>query len=348
AREALRKLRKTIARVLHTGPGPIASLLRRPNIGGPLRCLRRGQGSSDEALAELSGQGLFELALARALPEPVDLSHLPSRLISLARRISVPVPEGTRTARFGSGTLHFDGMPIDLEAAAWRAPFRTITGSTVLAMVDNNPMRMFEAHPEKGGNPIDLGGVEAGAWVESLAGSLEQIGEHLPDLRAEFDLLIDQIVPVGFDAERHLSASYQEAIGTIYLTLHPGRMTMVEALVHEFSHNKLNALFELDPLLENAFHPLFRSPVRPDPRPLHGIVLAVHAFLPVARLYERMLAADDPLSRSRDFRERFATIIQKNREGTEVLLENAKPTSIGAGVFEEFRRLDAYFRELRV
>ena len=40
------------------------------------------------------------------------------------------------------------------------------------------------------------------------------------------DLFLHQVVPVGWDPERHLSASYQEAIGTIYLSLHPSPMTM--------------------------------------------------------------------------------------------------------------------------
>ena len=38
-----------------------------------------------------------------------------------------------------------------------------------------------------------------------------------------------QVVPVGFFPDRHLSASYREAIGTLYLSLHPSPMTMVEA-----------------------------------------------------------------------------------------------------------------------
>ena len=98
-----------------------------------------------------------------------------------------------------------------------------------------------------------------------------------------------------------------------------------------------------DAVLENAFHPLYRSPVRPDPRPLHGVLLAVHAFLPVARLYERMIEDGAPGSDHPDFRRRYAQIIGKNREGAAVLLEHARPTPIGAGVLEEIRRWDAHF-----
>jgi HEXXH motif-containing protein len=178
------------------------------------------------------------------------------------------------------------------------------------------------------------------AWVNSLRGAFGLVATYLPDLRSEMELYLSQIVPVGVLEEKHLSASFQEAIGTIYLTLHPHPMTMVEALIHEFQHNKLNALFETDEVLENAFFPLFQSPVRPDPRPLHGVLLAVHAFLPVARLYEEMIAKKHPLAEHASFRARLRDIVSINREGANVVLANGKPTRIGEGLLGEIRRLD--------
>jgi HEXXH motif-containing protein len=202
---------------------------------------------------------------------------------------------------------------------------------------------MEEAHPDKSGNTVDLGGRDAGAWILALRDALAPIERYLPELRREMDLYLHQIVPVGFDPVRHLSASYQEAIGTIYLSLHPSAMTLAEALIHELSHSKLNALFELDDVLENASSPLYPSPVRPDPRPLHGVLLAVHAFLPVARLYERMIEADDPLARRSSFRERFDRICAMNREGADVVLRHGRPTRIGEGLMEEISRwMDHY------
>ena len=71
-------------------------------------------------------------------------------------------------------------------------------------------------------------------------------------------------------------------------------MIMTEAIIHEFQHNKFNVSAYSAEYLTNAFHPLYKSPVRPDPRPLWGILLAVHAFLPVAELYRRMRDAGHP------------------------------------------------------
>jgi len=117
-------------------------------------------------------------------------------------------------------------------------------------------------------------------------------------------------------------------------------MTMVEAIIHEFQHNKLHALLELDPLLHNAFAPLYSSPVRPDPRPLQGVLLAVHAFQPVARLYQRMRDAGHPGTEQPDFVRRYAQIMKGNHEGASVLLEHGQPTAIGQGLLDEIRRHD--------
>mgnify|MGYP002403863535 CR=1 FL=1 len=113
---------------------------------------------------------------------------------------------------------------------------------------------------------------------------------------------------------------------------------MVEAIVHEFSHNKLGALLELDPVLHNAFEPLFASPVRPDPRPLHGVLLAVHAFMAVEALYRALRENGHPASFGPGFESRFEAIVRGNREGLETL-ENAEPTAAGARVLAELRAL---------
>jgi HEXXH motif-containing protein len=110
------------------------------------------------------------------------------------------------------------------------------------------------------------------------------------------------------------------------------------------SHNKLNALFERESVLDNAFTPLFASPVRPDPRPLHGVLLAVHAFLPVARLYERMIEAGHPFAADRGFLRRYRDIVEKNTEAAETLLAHGRFTNAGEPLAQEIRAWDRHFR----
>lgn len=348
---------RTVA-ALFTAPGLAASLVRRPTVGTLLRCLR-APSAPDRALAltrALRAQLAFELACLGALPEPVELGALPDQVLSIPANLALRFPAGVTGARFAAGRVTLATARGEETHAldAWTAddgerpdyvsrPYRAITPALSLALADNNPLQMFEAHPDKAGNAIDAGGHPPAAWCATLREALDLVAAHLPVLRAEIDLLLHLAVPVGYDEHKHLSASYQEALGTIYLTLHPNLMTMTEAVIHEFSHNKLNALLELDPVLENAFWPLYASPVRPDPRPLHGVLLAVHAFQPVARLYERMTADGHPRAQSPDFQRRFAQIRRINHAGAGVVLAHGRPTPVGRALLDEIRRWDDHY-----
>jgi HEXXH motif-containing protein len=325
-----------------------------------VRVLRAGSADpaeADSVAVELSALLAFDLAWLGALPFDVTLERLPARLLSLLAGGAVDVPEGARRATFRSGAVVFD-MPgqreritLDLGAAArgdespWlRRVYSAVTPEIVLALADNNPLAGVETHPDKEPPRVDLGAHPADAWTAALREALDLVAEGLPAMRADIDVLLQQIVPTGYDAERHLSCSYQENIGTIYLSLHPRAMTLAEALVHEVSHNKLNALFAVDPVIENGREELYVSPVRPDPRPLHGVLLAVHAFLPIACLYENLMELRSPIAAGPDFCRRFEAIVQVNREGASVLRAHARPTRLGQGLFAEIERWDAHFR----
>ncbi len=215
----------------------------------------------------------------------------------------------------------------------------------VLALSDHNPLPIFAEHPERRGNVVGLGPRLLQEWTAMLQQCLDLVARYLPLLADEMRMLLRRLVPAGFDAEKHQSASYLHNLGVIYLTLHPAVMTMTEALIHEFQHNKLHALLQGDAVIVNGGAAQFASPVRPDARPLRGVVLAVHAFLPVAELYRRMAAAGDPLSRSRYFGERFAQICAINRAGCATLRANAQWTVVGRNLWAEMDRLDKGFAD---
>ncbi len=345
----LRRFRPTLKQLLADSPGAIASVLRTPTVGGLLRCLRRRAPELDYAagVAELLATIHCDLAFANALSGSVKQRRLPARIVSLPARRVIEIPATTDHAEFHDNVIVLvsrsgERSEVRLDQPATEPLFYPITDTLVLAGIDNNPLSMFEAHPDKTGNQLDLGGHPTSEWTEILGEALDLIGRYMPELRGELDLYLHQIVPVGYDAHAHLSASYQEIIGTVYMTLHPQLMTMVEATIHEFQHNKLHALLELDPLLHNAFSPLYSSPVRPDPRPLQGVLLAVHAFQPVARLYQRMRAAGHDGTSRPDFERRYAQIIKGNHEGAKVLLEHGQPTEVGKGLLDEIRRWDQH------
>ncbi|MBX3181000.1 MAG: hypothetical protein KIT72_16045 [Polyangiaceae bacterium] len=334
--------------------------LRRPSVSVLIRCLHRelwGDGDVrrlDALLGELTALIWFELAVAHQLPTggvkltlprprlavaclEVELSlHPDARLGLRDGQLVVELGEQAhlieleQLAAIGAGAENPHAAPAEgAVALSVRRTHFPICGEIHLVTTDNNPLALEEAHPDKQGNALDLGGREPEAWQAAVAEAYALIDAHYPELAAEMQLVMHAYHPVGYDAERHLSASYAEAVGTAYLSLHPDVMTLAEALIHEFSHNKLNALIATSPILNNGYGQLVTSPVRPDPRPLHGVLLAVHAFVPVAELYRRLKQAQAPVATTPDFERRYQAIIQKDLDGIQTLREHAEPTELG-------------------
>ena len=337
-------------------PGPLFSALQHTNVCGLIRFLSDGAIDAPAGAhwtSQLAGVLYGELALAGAAPPPILLASPPSRLVLASASTTVTFPEGTSTVR-----LHPDGVTMvssnGATIVAWtdvragsspysecsRVPLR---GRSTFALTDDSPLAQFETHPDKSGSGFDLGGRGVEEWVASLTEALALVRIGVPEIADEIDLLIEQIVPVGYDGERHFSASYAEFVGAIYLSLHPDVLTLAEALIHEHSHNKINMLWTLAPLLDNGFRPLYSSPFRPDPRPLHGVLLGVHAFLPVERLYEQLVRLDHPVIYKSGIEQRRLTVRQRNAAACEMLVRHAQPTASGRSVLDEIARWNAHY-----
>jgi HEXXH motif-containing protein len=345
--------------------GRVLHCFASPTVGTPLRCL----GLRDElpafreridaAVAAMTPHLLFEMALHGLIGdgEVFGWEHGAPRLASLAVGGEVIPPAGASGLLFSASRIAAVGggaeiahLPLDDEGmrTACEEPggfrfeqrYHPLGTVTYFATADQNPIAAFETHPNKSGNPVDLGDRPADEWIAVLDEAFGLVEAFLPQTFAEMRLMLREVVPVGYDDTRHLSASYREAIGTIYLTLHPNRMTMTEAVLHEFQHNKFNVAADSADFLSNAFHPLYKSPIRPDPRPLWGILLAVHAFLPVAELYRRMRDAGHPLAADPGFEQRMSELDLKNHEGMEMLRAHARWTPPGLALFADLEALE--------
>ena len=285
----------------------------------------------DDVLWDVPFSQLFDVAGERALSfdaptqgiyfdgTAAELRTASGATLRLARGLEPELPEGVR-----------------LEHAYHRLREGELTR---LALADGNPLSMLEEHPDKSGNRTDLGGSSVEAWQNALNEALGLIELTLPALRAEIGASLQCIVPVGFEPERHLSASYREAPGLVYMTLHPSALTLAEAIIHETQHGKLNVLRWFDPVLVNGDSTWTKSPVRPDLRPLAGVLLAVHAFVPVAAFHLRLAELDHPLTRTPAFVRRRDEVITANQRGLATLRELGQPTQIGAQVVDALEDL---------
>jgi HEXXH motif-containing protein len=314
----------------------------------------------DSAVDAMIPHLLLEMALRGLLPpgQSVTWERGAPRLTSVAIGGALRAPAEANGLRFSANHLAAirDGADIatvpldraglrqaragDSQSFRFEQRYRRVGKISHFATIDQNPIAAFEEHPEKAGNHIDLGGRSEEEWIATLDQCFALIEQFFPGELAEMGLMLREIIPVGYDPVRHLSASYREVVGTVYLTLHPNLMTMTEAVVHEFQHNKLNVSSYSTDYLINAFHPLYRSPVRPDPRPLWGILLAVHAFLPVAELYRRMRDDGHPLATLPEFERRMSEIDLKNHEGMEMLRAHGEFTPAGRAMIDDLEAVE--------
>ncbi len=109
-------------------------------------------------------------------------------------------------------------------------------------------------------------------------------------------------------------------------------VTVGDLLVHELSHIRINLFREFDPLfVDRELERRHVSPWRPDPRPLAGLVLGVHAFLNVCHYYRRVSQLDGASGAA-------AALFERQREKVRRAWATARPflfpTQIGIGFFE--------------
>jgi HEXXH motif-containing protein len=81
----------------------------------------------------------------------------------------------------------------------------------------------------------------------------------------------------------------------------------LESIVHESAHLHLYMALAQEPLIDPDHDGHYKSPLRPDPRPLRGILLAYHALAYIAALFADVSRLDDASS------ERLAGVRQRVR-----------------------------------
>jgi HEXXH motif-containing protein len=328
-----------------------------PDVLNPLLVLAAGMRPVEEILRQVVPALMAVLARnARSVPEavlweaPVDLIpcvqggwrlmlNPPGRALLLdPSGLTVELHDGARLQLPEDADLDHASMSLDRPFL----PLGQASQGIWMSVHDANPLSMEEAHPEKSGNQVALGEYSAKDWAARLEEALELIATALPLWSEETPWSLSRIVPVGFEPEMHLSASYREAPEVIYMTLHPDPLTMAEAIIHETQHSKCNLLSWLDPMLHNAYSTWTESPVRPDLRPVMGVLLAVHAFVPVAAFHQRLAQLDHPLSRTHQFEVRREQVLAGNEGGLKIVRSRGEPTPTGGRLIAALEELHGH------
>lgn len=350
-RRLARKVRLLAVRHLLTAEGPPALRVVQRVL---TRELKRDNARVIEAIGQpdvlpwllLSLQGLWSTTECLEAAVPNLLAALGTTTEAILWDIPVArIAAGGQLWELSAEGMTIDPVGIEVRVAEGVVRLRDLESTRVghpiaagveLATWDGFPLSMVEDHPDKQGNAVDLGGREVTEWTTELGAALAMIGRGLPSWYAELPGTLKRLIPVGYEPEKHLSASYREAPNTAWLTLHGNRLTLAEAIVHETQHGKLNTALLLDPLLTNGRTFWTDSPVRPDLRPLIGVLLAVHAFVPVAALHH---ALAPEYGEDRSFGERRAQVLASNARGLKILRESGETTELGARLLRDLADL---------
>jgi len=338
-------LREAIAPTVKRSPAAALAAVGSPDVLAPLLALSAGLADPQRLYPALIPNLLAGLARFPSRSRMILWDWPVERVVDLASGRVVEASASAALLTADSLELRVDGAAVPLAELDGDRRFHPIGAGLYLSTWDSNPLADMEAHPEKSGNALDLGDHTLTAWTAALAEAVALIQEILPGLAGELAAAAARMLPVGYEPERHFSASYREAPGLAYLTLHPDPVTLAEAIIHETQHNKINRLMLLAPPLTNGQTTWTPSPVRPDLRPLDGVLLAVHAFIPVAALHDRMAAADHPLSKTGRFPVRRHEVLSSNARGMAVLADKAEPTEAGARLLRDLKALHEVLQE---
>lgn len=213
-----------------------------------------------------------------------------------------------------------------------------------LTDMDNNPHNTLVDHPdqEEGENGMMWWWEKTPQqWKEVFSQAFEVLAKTNEDFFHELNSMIQKIVPMKTAEDVHNSASYKGCIGTLYLwyttkSLYP-EIDILEALIHESSHNKLNLIMQSEKLLFNDTTLKYYSPYRPDARHVLGVFLWVHAIIPT--VYVMLEAVEKGYITHEQYIEKVVLYHIKNKLWYRVLQKHAQFSNSWKKVFDELGKV---------
>ena len=175
-------------------------------------------------------------------------------------------------------------------------------------------------------------------WQRLYGKSFSIIKKVAPWFFHEMQEILSKIVPFGISKGSHNSCSYPTIIGVIYASYpveyDEPEIAVLEALIHEYNHNKIHLIMRVDQLILNDKQTIYYSPYRPDARHIQGIYLWLHAM--VATYYVTLLCLKEWIitKESQFFRKTIGYIL-KNQLSINTLKRYWKFTSLWTELFED-------------
>ncbi|GGK72223.1 HEXXH motif domain-containing protein [Mangrovihabitans endophyticus] len=334
-----------IARIDRTAPAAGRELLRYPFLGAWFAGLAS---AADEAGRDVAAGRLGALAASAAVaarvPFRLDVPTATPDLVLPGLGVAVGVGPGRVPLRFdGGATVRVGAVRVGVPGAGapatpargsapgWRPEPRVDLPGLCLAVIDADPLRDRFSAPALA--PLEPVGMHA--FERTVAAAWRLLRTEQPAHARAMRGGLRAIVPLRAPTDgTQVSASVRGCFGAVGMSPTDDPVLLAELLVHEFQHEKLNALLDLVDLCADDGPARFHAPWRPDPRPAAAVMQGVYAFAGVAgfwRVHRRDLTGDA----RRHAESRYALLSEHVRGALAELRGSGELTGLGARFFGE-------------
>jgi len=138
--------------------------------------------------------------------------------------------------------------------------------------------------------------IDEKAWKQSFKSSERILLKFMPEVISHLHKHLRIIIPIKAQDSRISLSSTPMNVNGVFLASWIRSKFFAETLVHEVSHDCLNKLCLIEPLVEDSQRG-FYSPFRNDTRPASGLLHAAYSFLNVCQYLFRVSNRDERLSR---------------------------------------------------
>jgi HEXXH motif-containing protein len=180
--------------------------------------------------------------------------------------------------------------------------------------------------------------------ARQLIRTIAAADQVLSDISVWWGHVTKVLIPLHrLDGNTFRSGSEQDVPGMVYLDATNSELQILEAVVHESAHLHLFMALACEPMVEPEHNGRYVSPLRPDPRPLRGIILAYHALAYIAALFADITRLP---GRASAVLEREWTDTCEKMNGAEATIVGAKRhlTSWGQDFVDHTQEVAAYGR----
>ena len=224
-----------------------------------------------------------------------------ARLTTSGATLKVESSEGGRSEinwpeLDGYGRYAISGIPIRF----WQTGYAL---QRTIAAYQRDLLRIHEdVEPFQLVSPQEFeAGGQYAVFADRFAAGIEVMRSCWPELCEETFVLTDYFTVIR--GVPFIGGSAISCLGVSFFKLLPewSDVCFADHIVHEAAHQRLHVEFELEPALANGDFTGTISPIRRDPRPLHGVLHATFVFLRLALFFERVMEAKPSLEAERRF-----------------------------------------------